>query len=168
MLDPNSMKTTMSAFALSFMFSCFAQAVCPKLTGSYDCVGGAGKGIHVELKNLDGSTYVLEDQIVIRASTSGVETVTKGDGFKMTLTATCRDQALDVETEFSNPANGEFFSFVQRSYLPKPSGDLDVLVTWNDADNLESSLIRCQKKSADVTPVKPKNHHSFVDKEFGR
>ena len=140
------MKTAISFLAAS-IFSQASFAACPELTGTYDCFGEAGKSIHVELKNLNGTTYKLEDQIVIRASELGVETVKNGSDYRMVMNATCRDQALDIETEMFNPKDGTFLSFVQRTYVPQASGDVDILVTWNDSKNTESNLIRCQKKN---------------------
>lgn len=144
------MKTAFSFFiaaGFSTLTSISSLAACPQLTGTYDCTGEAGKSIHVELKNIDGTTYKLEDQIVIRASELGVETVKNGQDFKMITNATCRDHALDIETEMLNPTSGKFLSFVQRSYVPQPSGDVDILVTWNNSTQFESSLIRCTKKN---------------------
>lgn len=132
--------------ALTLGFTATAWSACPELTGTYSCAGESGKSIHVELQKLAPSFYQLEDQLVIQAGKHGVENIRSGEGFKMVITATCNEQSLDVDTEVSDPKEGKFLSFVQRSYIPKPTGDLDVLVTWNDSINFESALIRCQKK----------------------
>lgn len=153
MVHPETMKTTLIATALGLVLTATAtHAACPQLTGTYDCVGQSGKGIHVELLNLDKMTYQLEDQLIIHASELGVETVKKGKDFKMVTTAICRDQGLDVETEVSNPIDGQFLSFTQRTYLPQPDGNINVLFTWNDSESSESTLIRCQKKETLTGP----------------
>lgn len=139
------MKSRFFVTVLMLTFSQMAAAECPQLTGTYSCSSQTGNAIRIELFNLDRSTYQLEDQIVIRASELGVKTVSTGNSYKMTTLAICRNQVLDLETEFSNPKDGKFLSFEQRSYVRQSSGDIDVLVTWNDNDDLESSLIKCQK-----------------------
>lgn len=140
------MKTTFLSLALALVFPTIVSAACPNLTGSYSCVGESGKAMHVELQKLTPNFYQLEDQLVIQAGKEGVQNIRSGEGFKMTITATCNYQVLDVDTEVSNPEDGKFLSFVQKSYLLRPSGDLDVLMTWNDSKNLESTLIRCLRK----------------------
>lgn len=140
------MKTSLSSFALVLALAGTAQAGCPELTGTYSCIGESGQGLHFEFKKLASNVYQLEDQLWIRASEAGAENVTQGKDYKMLITATCRNQVLDVETEISNPEDGQFLSFVQKSYLPKPSGDVDVLMTWNNSRRFESTLIRCLKK----------------------
>lgn len=134
--------------SLTVTFSALAfepNAECPHLTGNYDCVGSAGKSIRTQILNINQVTYRLEDQIVIKASLQGEETIREGKTYKMLTKATCQNNVLDIETEFADPADGRFMSFVQRSYQPTLDGHLDVLMTWNNAEKLESWLFRCTK-----------------------